>query len=98
MKKKRHYSDHCHDLDSYSDSERDEVHGYCSMSTIHHSKHRDRDQRTSNVSQSYDGHDWYPQEKVKDMESYSHWSHDSCSPQPKREKLKGNDHHHWYAN
>ena len=43
MKKKRHYCDHCCDLDSYSDSERDEVHGYHSMSTTHHSKHRDRD-------------------------------------------------------
>ena len=96
MKKKRHYHDHHHDLDSYSDSERDEVHGYRSMSTTHHSKHRDR--RTSNVSQHYNGHDWYLQEKVKDMESYSRWSHYSHSPQPKREKPKGNDHHHQYSN
>ena len=98
MKKKRHYHDHHHNLDSYSDSERDEVHGYCSMSATHHSKHRDRDQRTSNVSQCYDGHDWYLQEKVKDMESYSCQLCYSCSPQPKREKLKGNDYHHQYAN
>ena len=97
-KKKRHYHDHHHDLDSYSDSERDKVLGYHSMSTSHHSKHRDRDQRTSNVSQHYDGHDWYQREKVKDMESYSHWSCYSHSPQPKREKPKGNDHHHQYAN
>ena len=43
MKKKRHYHDHHCDLDSYSDSERDKVHGYHSISTTHHSKHRDRD-------------------------------------------------------
>ena len=98
MKKKRHYCDHHHDFDTYSDLERDKVHGFCSMSTTHYSKHRDRDQRTSNVSQRYNGHDWYLQEKVKDMESYSCQLHYSHSPQPKREKPKGNDHHHQYAN
>ena len=86
MKKKRHYRDHHCDLDSYSDSERDNVHGYHSMSTTHHSKHRDRDQRTSNVSQHYNGHDWYPQEKVKDMESYSHVSHVTVTAHNQKEK------------
>ena len=76
IKRNRHYRGHCPDLDSYSHSERNKVHGYCSMSTTHHSK----DQRTSNVSQCYNRYDWYPQEKVKDMESYSHWSHYSHSP------------------
>ena len=32
------------------------------------------------------------------MESYRHQSHYICSPQPEREKLKGNDYHHRYAN
>ena len=41
IKRNRHYHGHHPDLDSYSHSERNEVHGYHSMSTTHHSNHRD---------------------------------------------------------